>query len=147
MDIHDNDNKERLVVWLRPSQLRHIDAWLEEDNCKTRSEFLEKAIGFYLGYLSANGSSDYLSEALTAALNGILNENSNRLRSMLFKWCVELNMACHTIAAHFRADEVDRRALRAFAVQEVRETNGQISFDHALDVQKEPSEPDDAWPD
>lgn len=57
------------------------------------------------------------------------------MRSLPFKWCVELNMACHTIAAHFKADEINRQALRTYAVREVKETNGQISFDHALDKQ------------
>ena len=46
---------------------------------------------------------------------------------------IELNMACHTIAAHFGASEIERRELRAFAACEVKETNGQISFDHALE--------------
>jgi hypothetical protein len=33
-------------------------------------------------------------------------------------------------------DEIDRRELRAFAVDEVKKTYGQISFDHAIDVQR-----------
>ena len=63
-------------------------------------------------------------------------ENENRLRSLIFRWAVELNMLCHTIAAHYRVDEIDRQALRAFAVEEVTKTGGQVSFDHALDVQR-----------
>ena len=33
-------------------------------------------------------------------------------------------MMGHTIAAHFRADPINRRELRAYAVDEVRRTNG-----------------------
>ena len=58
------------------------------------------------------------------------------MRSLIFRWAVELNMLCHTIAAHYRVDEIDRRALRAFAVEEVKRSCGQVSFDHALDVQR-----------
>ena len=72
-----------------------------------------------------------------ATLQGILADNANRLRSLLFKWCVELNMMSHTVAAHFKADPIDRRELRRYAVDEVKRTNGQISFDHALDVQRQ----------
>ena len=61
----------------------------------------------------------------------------NRLRSLLFKLCVEINMMGHTVAAHFRADPINRRELRAYAVDEVLRTNGQISFDDALDLQRQ----------
>ena len=132
----ENEKKTRTAVWLRPGTIRKIDEWMEKDNCETRSEFIEKALRFYLGYLESDEFSDYLSEVLSALINGILENNNNRLRSLLFKWAVELNMLCHTIAAHYRMDEIDRRALRAFAVDEVKKTYGQVSFDHAIDVQR-----------
>ena len=139
--------KQGLSVWLRPDTIARMDSLLTLDNCSSRSEFIDKAVRFYIGYLTSEDVSQYLSQALVAALKGIMDENSNRQRALLFKLCVEVNMLCHTIAAHYRADEIDRRGLRAFAVREVKETNGQISFDHALDVQRQlPSEADDDWP-
>ena len=45
-------------------------------------------------------------------------------------------MMCHTIAAHYRVDELDRSALRAFAIEEVKRSCGQVSFDHAIKVQR-----------
>ena len=70
-------------------------------------------------------------------LRGTLADNENRLRTLLFKLCVEVNMMSHTVAAHFRADPVNRRELRAYAVDEVLRTNGKISFDDALDLQRQ----------
>lgn len=131
-----DENKKRTAVWLSPGVIRHMDSWLEEDNCSTRSEFIEKALRFYMGYLATEDTSEYLSQALVDTLQGIVADNSNRLRTMIFKWCVELNMMGHTIAAHFRADPINRRELRAYAVDEVKRTNGQISFDRALDQQR-----------
>ena len=130
------ENKKRTAVWLSPRLIRRMDSWLEEDNCSTRSEFIEKALRFYMGYLATEDTSKYLSQALVDTLHGIVADNSNRLRTMIFKWCVELNMMGHTIAAHFRADPINRRELRAYAVDEVKRTNGQISFDRALDQQR-----------
>ncbi len=130
------ENKKRTAVWLSPGVIRRMDSWLEEDNCSTRSEFIEKALRFYMGYLATEDTSEYLSQALVDTLQGIVADNSNRLRTMIFKWCVELNMMGHTIAAHFRADPINRRELRAYAVDEVKRTNGQISFDRALDQQR-----------
>ena len=131
-----HENKKGTTVWLAPSQIEHMYHWLERDNCQSRSEFVVKALDFYLGYLESNDASGYMSEVLSSLITGILDNNNNRLRSLLFKWAVELNMMCHTIAAHFRADEINRRELRAFAVDEVKKTYGQISFDHAIDVQR-----------
>lgn len=131
-----DENKKRTAVWLSPGVIRRMDSWLEEDNCSTRSEFIEKALRFYMGYLATEDTSAYLSQTLVDTLQGIVADNSNRLRTMIFKWCVELNMMGHTIAAHFRADPINRRELRAYAVDEVKRTNGQISFDRALDQQR-----------
>ena len=131
------ENKKRTAVWLTPGVIHRMDGWLEEDNCKSRGEFAEKALRFYMGYLATEDTSEYLSRALVDTLRGTLADNENRLRTLLFKLCVEVNMMGHTVAAHFRADPVNRRELRAYAVDEVLRTNGKISFDDALDLQRQ----------
>ena len=123
-------------MWLKPETIQKMDTWMAAANCQSRSEFTEKALEFYLGYLETGDASLYLCEVLSNMIKGILDNNNNRMRSLLFKWAVELNMMCHTIAAHYRVDEIDRRALRAFAVDEVKKTCGQVSFDHAVKVQR-----------
>ncbi len=134
--MDDKPYKRRTAVWLDPNVIQRMDGWLEADNCKTRSEFIEKALRFYMGYLATEDTSAFLSRALVDTLRGILRDNTNRLSTLLFKWCVELNMMGHTIAAHFRADPINRRELRAYAVDEVKRTNGKIRFDDALDQQR-----------
>ena len=133
----NDTNRKKTTLWLKPDIISRMDSWMEVDNCKSRGEFTEKALRFYMGYLSSEDVTEYLSKTLVATLQGILADNANRLRSLLFKWCVELNMMSHTVAAHFKADPIDRRELRRYAVDEVKRTNGQISFDHALDVQRQ----------
>ena len=133
----DDKNRLKITLWLKPDIVRRMDSWLEEDNCKSRGEFAEKALRFYMGYLATEDTSVYLSRALVDTLRGMLADNGNRLRSLLFKLCVEINMMGHTVAAHFRADPINRRELRAYAVDEVLRTNGQISFDDALDLQRQ----------
>ncbi|MBO4914170.1 MAG: hypothetical protein J5449_03105 [Oscillospiraceae bacterium] len=130
-------NKKGSTMWLRPETLQKIDTWMPLNNCRSRSEFVENALVFYIGYLEASDASSYLCEVLSNMIKGILDNNNNRMRSLLFKWCVELNMVCHTVAAHFNDDVTDRNELRKFAVQEVKETYGQISFDNALDIQRQ----------
>ena len=139
----DEQNKKKTTLWIHPDLILRMDSWLEHDNCKSRSEFIDKALRFYMGYLSAGDTSDYLSSALVTTLRGTLENNNNRMRSLLFKWAVELNLAVHTIAAHFDVREGDRDRLRWYAIEEVKRTNGQISFDHAVEMQKQL--PSDEW--
>ena len=139
-----DDNKKSTTIWLRPSVISRMDGWLEADNCQSRSEFVDKALRFYMGYLGSEDNTAYLSRALLTAIQGTMADNANRLRSLMFKWCVELNMMSHTIAAHFRTDEIYTRELRAFAVDEVKRTNGQVDFEDAVRRQRR-IEPDDQW--
>ena len=132
--------KEQMTIRLYPETRRRMDSWLEESNSKNRNEFVEKALRFYLG---AEDITEYLSDALVAALRGIIADNANRTNSLLFKCAVEQGIMAHTIAAHFRDTMEDRRALRGYVVDEVLRTNGQIKFEDAQDVQRQL--PDDTW--
>lgn len=143
----ENENKKRTAVWLRPDVIERMDGWLDADNCKTRSEFIDKALRFYMGYLATEDISEYLSRALAATLRGIVDDNENRHRSLMFKWTVELNMMMHVIANHFGGDPISLRELRGYAVDEVKRTNGQISFDNALTIQRMPQTSDELWQD
>lgn len=140
----EEQNKKKTTIYLPLSVIQRMDAWLAEDNCKSRNEFIEKALRFYMGYLSTEDTSEYLSRALVATLRGIMTDNANRFRSLIFKLCVEVGMASHTVAAHFKADPIDLRELRHYVVDEVKRTNGQIKFDDALELQRQI--PDEEWP-
>ena len=102
--MEEHISKQRTAVWLSPKVIRRIDGWLEEDNCKTRSEFIEKALRFYMGYLATEDTTEFLSRALVDTLRGIVEQHDHRLRCLLFKWSVEQNMMAHTIAAHCGRD-------------------------------------------
>ena len=131
-----DDNKKSTTIWLRPSVISRMDGWLEADNCQSRSEFVDKALRFYMGYLGTEDNTTYISRAILTAIQGTLDDNNNRLCRILFKCAVELNMLCHTIAA---------RELRAYAVDEVKRTNGRVSFESAVRSQRR-IEPEDEWP-
>ena len=145
--MQENDEKriERTVVWLDAKLVPRMDGWLAADNCKNRSEFINKALRFYLGYLGPEHNPASLAHATPPAIPGTLDHNNTRLCRILFKCAVELNMLCHTIAAHFRTDPIHTRELRAYAVDEVKRTNGQVSFESAVRSQRR-IEPEDEWP-
>ena len=90
-----------------------------------------------MGYLGAEDASEYLPNALTATLRGIVADSANRTNSLLFKCAVEQGIMAHTIAAHFGDAMEDRRALRDYVTDEVKRTNGQIRFEDAQDIQRQ----------
>lgn len=130
----NNETKKKTTVWMYPSMLDRMDGWLSADNCSSRSEFVEKALRFYMGHLSAEDTSEYLSKTLVTTIQGTLADNANRQRAMIFKWCVELDMVLQA-AKFFDVSETNLRALRKFAVEHVKRTNGQISLDQADEQQ------------
>ena len=136
--------KSTTICGCAPGVISRMDGWLEADNCQSRSEFVDKALRFLRG-LSRHRDNDLHLSAILTAIQGTLDDNNNRLCRILFKCAVELNMLCHTIAAHFRADPIHTRELRAYAVDEVKRTNGQVSFESAVRSQRR-IEPDDTWP-
>ena len=135
--------KKKTTFWLPPDMIDRMDSWLKADNCRSRNEFVEKALRFYMGYLGTEDNTTYISRAILTAIQGTLDDNNNRLCRILFKCAVEQGIMAHTIAAHFRDTLEDRRALRGYVVDEVKRTNGQIRFEDAQDVQRQL--PDDTW--
>ena len=130
------ENVKRIVVWLKPELLSRVDGWLETANCKNRSEFISKALRFYMGYLATDDVGSYVCESVSQNIRGMLTENTNRISKLMFKWSVELNMMMHIVAAHFKDDVSDLCALRGYSADEVKRTYGNISFDTALDIQR-----------
>ena len=73
----EHENKTRIPAWLRPSTIRRMDGWLEETNCKSRSEFIEKALHFYMGYLGADAMED------RRALRGYVTDEVKRTNGQI----------------------------------------------------------------
>ena len=131
-----NETKQRIPVWLYPSTLEVVDKLVKQDNCKSRSDYLETAAQFYAGYLSGEEATAYLPPALVAAMRGTVQDSENRIARLLFKLAVEINMMMNVLAAGMEISDEDLRQLRARAVREVKQTNGRINFKDAIDYQR-----------
>lgn len=139
-DFHVNEEKSEAKrqyhVWLRPSTIDQSDTLFRIENCKNRSEFIEKAIRFYCGYILNNKENTLLPAAVSSVMEGKLEGFENRMARLLFKLAVEQAMMMHIIACDTDIDEVQLDQLRGQCIGEVKRTNGQISFKDALRYQK-----------
>ena len=126
----DNEPREevktRIPVWLYPSTLEVIDRATETANCKSRSEYLERAALFYAGYISGQDATAYLPPALSKVM---------RICRMLFKLAVELDMVMNLLAAAMDIPETRLRELRVRCIENVKKTNGSITMEDAVDYQ------------
>ena len=128
--------KRRFQLWLKPSVLDMADKLYEDDNCGSRSEFIEKAIQFYAGYLYAQKSQDYMPKVITSTLKGMVAENSNQISRVLFKMAVEQAITMNVVAATFGISREQIDKLRGVCVSQVKRSNGAYSFEDAYDFQK-----------
>ena len=124
--------KRKFALWIKPSTLELAEALYARDNCASRSEFIEKAILFYGGYLSAEEHKAYLSNIVTSTVKSIVAESDHRQNRMLFKLAVELAMTMNVLAASASIDKLALERLRGECVKEVKRLNGAFTFDDAV---------------
>ena len=132
----EKEIKRRFQSWFKPSTLKLVDRLYEQDNCRSRSEFIEKAIVFYAGYLSTENAKAYLPNVVTSTLKSIVAESDNRQNRMMFKLAVEIAILQNLIAATQEIDPVSLERLRGECVKEVKRLNGGFSFEDAVYWQK-----------
>ena len=130
------DKKDRHTVWLEPDVWNMVESHYRKDNCSTKNEYIKKAVQFYSGYLDAAGADEYLPRVLSDVLEGKLSALGTRIGRLLFKLAVEQDMNANILAALAEVDLDAVDHLRGQCVQRVKHTNGEISFEDALRVQK-----------
>jgi len=131
-----NKAKSRTAVWLYPETMKRMDDMLEKDNVKNRSEFIEKALQFYMSYLNSEDSTEYLSKVIVSAMQGLLRETESRHSGNLFRLSVEMSMMMNILAAGLEISDEDLRKLRGRCVNEVKKTKGKISMEEAVKFQQ-----------
>ncbi len=130
------ETKDRIPVWLYPSTLECMDALLELDNCKSRSEFIEKAVRLYSGYIAGEKGAMFLPTAITSAMSGIVSTTENRIARVMFKLAVEMSMMMNILASTADVDENTLRRLRGKCVSDVKKSIGAVNFEDVAKFQK-----------
>ena len=134
-------NENRLNFRMTDETATKIERWYQEDNCRSKNEFIEKAVNCYADMLAA-GESTTLPRAVQSAIDARLKLFEDRIASLLYKQAVELDMLSGIIADSFQFSEEDLRRRRAESVRNVKQTNGRISFEKRV---RESWEDDDGW--
>lgn len=91
-----------------------LEHWYRQDGCRSKNEFLERAVNYYADHLAA-GTSAMLPRAVQSAIDGRLQLLEQRISSLLFKQAVELDMGLSILAECVNLDESVLRKQRAKA--------------------------------
>lgn len=125
--------KVKFAMRIKPETQELVRQWYRQDNCQSQNEFIEKAIHFYVEHLAAEDSSRFLPSALVAALRSTVQGSENRIARLLFKLTVEISMMMNVLALGLDINTSQLDQLRWQCVQEVKKTNGSISFKDTLE--------------
>ena len=109
--------------------------------------FIERAVDFYLDYLSANDAGLFLPTSIKSYLDGRLGQLEERLSSIAFRQAVEQDMVAGILADAYQFSNEDLRRRRAESVKNVKnvkKTNGRISLEQRV---RGAWEEDDEWQD
>lgn len=142
-----NETKERLPLRMKPETSRRLEQWYIADNCRSKNEFVEKAVNFYVDYLEAQDNRSLLPTALLTVLDGRLGRLEDHIARREFTREVELDLLIGIIADAVEVDRDDLKRKRAQSVRNVKATNGLISLEKRARSAGEPDWDGDEWQD
>jgi hypothetical protein len=123
---------EKPTVYVSSETLKRCDAGIVLTGLRSRSEFFERAVDFYAGYISAQMHTDFLARVIVEAVEGTIDSTENRLARLMFKEAVELAKLTHMLASINELDEDTLDRLHYKCVQEVKKINGTVKFEDAV---------------
>ena len=119
------------TIRMKPETAEKLEHWYKANHCRSRNEFVEKAVNFYADSLAAENSTT-LPLAIQTAIDGRLKMLEDRVASILYKQTVEMDMAISILLQSVNVDESVLRQERAKSVAAVKHTNGRLRMEQKL---------------
>ena len=126
------EKKQRTTIWLSQNVMNELDQMSERADCRSRSEFIEKAIRYYAGYLSAEKNKVVLGEQIQKVVESSVKSSEGRLSNQSFRMAVELAKLQRIIAYYFQMDEETLSELHNLCQREVKSMNGTLSLEDMI---------------
>lgn len=132
----EEKGKVRKGFYIEEGVLEQIDSLLQQVNVKSRNEFLNQALKFYIGYLTSEKIENYMLSTISSVMHSTVKDSENRMARAMYKLAVETSKLSHVIAYSHGVDEEALRKLQAKCAEEVKRINGTVSFESAYEYQK-----------
>ena len=125
------EKKQKFALWVYPSTMETIERYLESSECRSKSDFIEKAVLFYAGFLAAQDHKNYIPNVVVSCMKGSLGLFERRTSNILFKVAVEISMMNFLLASAHRVSSKTMEDLRNMCIREVRSYNGSLTLEDA----------------
>ena len=139
------NDRNRLALRMRAETAQKIEQWHKASNCRSKNEFVEKAVNFYADYLALNSDNQLLPKAVLSSIEGRLGLLEKNLSAATFNHAVELDMLVGIISDTVQIDRDDLQRRRAQSVKNVKQTNGRVSLEKRAQLWDEDDWSNDEW--
>ena len=129
------NNNNRIGVYINNELLARCDAAMEKTNAESRSEFIREAIEHYVAVLNMKESSWVLTPALESVIGSKIALTEDRISRIVFKLGVEVAMMNNILASTHNIDPDSMESLRRYCTDEVASIGGRYRLEDAVDFQ------------
>ena len=133
--MNRESRKTRKAFYIEDDIIKQIDALFLQANVKSRNEFLNQALKFYIGYLTSEKIENYMLSIISSVMHSTVKDSENRMARVMYKLAVETSKLSHVIAYSHGVDEEALKKLQAKCTDEVKRINGAVTFEDAYRFQ------------
>ena len=129
----EEKSKVRKAFYIEEDILEQVDSLLQQADVKSRNEFLNQALKFYIGYLTSAKRENYMLSSISTVMHA--TDSENRMARAMFKLAVETSKLANVIAYSQEIDEESMGKLHVRCMEEVKRINGAVKFEDAYEYQ------------
>lgn len=128
--------KVRKAFYIEEDILEQVDSLLQQADVRSRNEFLNQALKFYIGYLTSEKIENYMLSTISSIMHSTVKDSENRMARAIYKLAVETSKLSHVIAYSQDVDGETLQKLQAKCAEEVKRINGAVEFEYAYKYQR-----------
>ncbi len=120
-----------------PKIIQLCDDNIKKANVKSRNDFIEESVKFYVGYLNTSNNTSFLNTVLESTIKSSIQVTEDRLAKLLFKLSVEMSMMMNIIGAQFEIDDITLDKLRGKCIADIKSSIGTLNLKEIIRYQSE----------
>lgn len=129
----EDKGKVRKGFYIEEDLLEQMDGLLEQADVKSRNEFMNHALKFYIGYLTSEKIENYMLSTISSVMHSTVKDSENRMARSMYRLAVEISKLSHVIAYSHGVNEEKLKKLQVKCMDEVKRINGAVRFEDAYE--------------
>lgn len=129
----EDKGKVRKGFYIEEDLLEQMDGLLEQADVKSRNEFMNHALKFYIGYLTSEKIENYMLSTISSVMHSTASLYIARAIRFSLSFTVEISKLSHVIAYSHGVNEEELKKLQVKCMDEVKRINGAVRFEDAYE--------------